>query len=59
MPISESTIEHTKMDFEACLTTELIDWILLKEDLKYLPTEIEVYLAPIIDVLQRVSIEKL
>ncbi|XP_043684601.1 lysine-specific demethylase 8 [Vespula pensylvanica] len=59
MPISESTIEHTKMAFEAYITTELIDWILLKEDLKYLPTEIEVHVAPMIDVLQRVSMQKL
>lgn len=59
MPISESTIEHTKMAFEAYITTELIDWILLKEDLKYLPTEIEIHVAPMIDVLQRVSMQKL
>ncbi|XP_046834159.1 lysine-specific demethylase 8 isoform X2 [Vespa crabro] len=47
------------MAFEAeCLTTELIDWTLLKEDLKYLPTEIEVHLAPIIDELQKLNMQK-
>lgn len=47
------------MTCEARLINELIDWILLKEDLKYLPTEIEVHLASIIDVLRRFNIDKL
>ncbi|XP_043485810.1 lysine-specific demethylase 8 [Polistes fuscatus] len=47
------------MTCEARLINELIDWILLKEDLKYLPTEIEVHLVSIIDVLRRFNIDKL
>ncbi|KAK2580279.1 hypothetical protein KPH14_012526 [Odynerus spinipes] len=58
-PYLKITIEYTEMTSEAGLTTALINWILLKEDLKYLPIEIKVHLTSIVDVLQTDSVKKL